>query len=402
MLETIVPSMRRQRNCDPPPKPEQALSFRLAAVGVFVAAVLAALALVTPALAKPLSKADRAFVDATVEAAMQEEGQPGVEISISGPKGSYTQAYGVRDLASGAPLMLGDHVHMGSITKTFTATAILRQVEEGHLSLSDTLDKWVTGIPNGNEITVRQLLAMQSGVFEYQADQEFQEKVGANLLTPFGPQDFLEIMRRHEPYFAPGEATLYTSSNYYLLGLILEQVTGESAEAAITKDVIKPLGLHHTSFPTTPQMPRPFTRGYCGAPGALEDCTEFTPGIVWTAGAMISTLGDLSKYGQQLGTGALLSLEMQEERLQFSGIPYPFEGPSEFGYGLGIISFGNWLGHDGSVPGSSTETFYEPQTGAVIAGMETLQTPTLAIFSRIFERIGDHLYPGSMETPEYP
>jgi D-alanyl-D-alanine carboxypeptidase len=93
---------------------------------------------------------------------------------------------------------------------------------------------------------------------------------------------------------------------------------------------------------------------------------------------------------------------MFEEQQQFCPLPYAYEGPSEFGYGLGLISFGDWLGHDGSVPGYETESFYEPATGAVIAGMANLQTAKLSIFSRVFEKIADHLYPGSMETSEYP
>jgi D-alanyl-D-alanine carboxypeptidase len=391
MSERIVPSMRHQRSFDPPGH------FRLSLAGALLAMLAAALLLVAPAQAKQLSKADRQFVDATVEAAMQEEGQPGVSISISGPKGDYTRAYGVRDLERGRPLRLSDHFHMGSITKTFTATAILRQVDKGRLRLTDNLDEFVEGIPNGNEITVRQLLAMQSGVFEYQADPNFGQEIGEDLLAPFGPWDVVRILRRNLPQFAPGASTQYTNSNYVLLGLILEQVTGKSAEDAITKEVIKPLGLRDTSFPTTPRIPNPFTHGYCGAPGALADCTEFTPGIVWAAGAMITTIGDLHTYSRALGTGALLSPWLQAQRLQFNEIPYGLEGPATFGYGLGMIRFGRWLGHNGSVPGFGTEAFFEPQTGAVIAGMENLQTPTLSIFSRTFERIADHLYPGSVD-----
>lgn len=372
-------------------------ALRLAALGALLVAVLAALVAVAPAQAKTLSKADRAFVDATVEEAMRDEGHPGVAISISGPRGSYTQTYGVRDLASGKQLRRGDHFRIGSITKTFTANAILQQVEEGNLALSDPLDTWIEGIPYGNVITVRDLLAMQSGVFEYEADPTLWAEFTANRLMPFEREDFLRIMRENPPYFAPGEQTLYTNSNYYLLGLILEQVTGESAEAAITKDVIKPLGLSHTTFATTPDLPPPYSRGYCGGPGAYEDCTAFNPYIYWTDGAIVSTLGDMQKYATELGTGALLSPAMQAERLQFAEVPYPFEGPSTFGYGLGMIRFGTWLGHDGSVEGFESETMYEPKTGAVISAFANLQTPTLSVFSRIYERIAAHLYPGSMD-----
>jgi D-alanyl-D-alanine carboxypeptidase len=374
---------------------------RLAILAIVGALLVLIAALVPKAGAAPLSPADRAFVDSTVEEAMREEGQPGVMLSIKGPKGDYTRTYGVRDVEKGRRLTVGDHFRVGSITKTFTATAILRQIEMGRLHLTDTLGQYVTGVPNGDIITVRDLLAMQSGVYEYESE-ELDQKISENLLLPFGPQDALQLIREHPPIFAPGEKTQYENSNYVLLGLILEEVTGETAEAAITKDVIEPLGLRHTSFATTATMPKPFTQGYCAlGTEPLANCTAFNPNIFWTAGAINSTLGDMSKYSRQLATGALLSPAMQAERLKFGWVPYPFEGPSEFGYGLGIISFGQWLGHDGEVPGYATETFYEPRSGASIVGVENLSTPTLAIFSRIFERIADHLYPGSMETPTH-
>src|SRR5688572_25536851 len=139
----------------------------------FFAAGLAALAVVVPAQAKPLSEADRDFVDATIEAAMQEDGQPGVSITISGPKWDYTRAYGVGNRETGAPLSLDDHFRIASITKTFTATAILRQVDKGRLRLTDTLDKWIEGFPYGERITVRDMLAMRSGIYDYTQDPEF-------------------------------------------------------------------------------------------------------------------------------------------------------------------------------------------------------------------------------------
>ncbi|MHB1836830.1 MAG: serine hydrolase domain-containing protein [Solirubrobacteraceae bacterium] len=413
MSQPIVPLMSSQRIVDPAHAPARLASAvicspparsRRDAVGACLASALAALALtlalVPGAQAKPMSRANRAFVNATVEAAMREEHQPGVEISISGPQGSYTRAYGLADSATGAPLRLDDHIRVGSITKTFTANAILQQVQEGRMRLSDKLSRWIGGVPNGNRITVRELLAMRSGVYEYEADEAFDREVTANPLKKITPQELLTIIRENKPQFAPGARTLYTNSNYILLGLILEKVTGETAEAAITKDVIRPLGLDHTSFPASASLPSPFAHGYCLSEerqGALEDCTEFAPGLFWTDGAIVSTLADLHKYARELGTGALLTPKLEAERLQFHPAHYDYEGPKTYGYGLGIIRFGTWLGHDGSVPGFGSETFYEPRTGAAITGVETLQTPSLAVFSRIFERIAARLYPSSLK-----
>ena len=204
-------------------------SRRLAAAAACLVAMLAALAAVAPAQAtspgkplwhdkpsheRPLSRADREFVDATIRAAMGEEGQPGISISISGPKGSYARSYGVSDIERQRPLRLEDHFHIGSVTKTFTATAILRQVDKGRLRLSDKLDRFVKGIPGGDAITVRDLLAMQSGLFEYQADPAFAEAV-ANPQLPFGVEDVLESSaatnRTSPPARAPRTRTRTTS-----------------------------------------------------------------------------------------------------------------------------------------------------------------------------------------------
>ena len=136
---------------------------RMALSGPFVGAV-AGLALLGggTAQAAELPPADRQFVDATVMQAMQSGRLPGVSLKLTGPKGDYIKTYGVSDLATQKPMALDDHVRIASITKSFTATAVLRQVQRGRLELSDKLDRWVKGIRYGKRITVRQMLAMRS------------------------------------------------------------------------------------------------------------------------------------------------------------------------------------------------------------------------------------------------
>jgi D-alanyl-D-alanine carboxypeptidase len=385
MLEPTVNSTRR---------------IWLAAMGMLLAA-LAALVVVAPAQAAPLSKEDQEFVDKTVEAGMKENNTPGMSISITGPKGDYTKAYGRKN--SSTALSLEDHFRAGSITKSFTAIAVLKQIEEGNLAFTDTVDEFVSEIPNGSSITVRHLLSMRSGVFEYQADATFKANFVLNPNMKFGPWDAVAIMRKHAANFAPGTKTEYTNSNYVLLGLILEAVSGETAPAAITKDVIEAAGLEETSFPSTSALPTPYSEGHnlLFYPFVYLT-TSMNPSIPWTAGAIVSTVGDLHKFAVALGSGALLSPEMFEEQQQYCPLPYSYEGPTQFGYGLGLISFGDWIGHNGSVPGYEAEAFYEPATGAVIAGMGNLQSAKVTVFSKVFENVADHLYPGSTETPEYP
>jgi D-alanyl-D-alanine carboxypeptidase len=93
---------------------------------------------------------------------------------------------------------------------------------------------------------------------------------------------------------------------------------------------------------------------------------------------------------------------MQAERLEFCPLPYTLEGPTEYGYGLGIMSFGSWLGHGGSIGGYSSAEWYDPSTGAAISGLEGYQSATIKVWSQVFKRIAEHLYPGSIGTPRYP
>jgi len=308
-------------------------------------------------------------------------------------------------------MKLTHHVRIGSVTKSFTAIAILQQIEKGNLKFSDTLDEFVTGIKYGNEITVRDLLAMQSGVYEWQSDPAFQAAVVANPKMKWEPEDTVESIRKHEPEFKPGEYVHYNESNYVLLGLILEAVTGETAEAAITKNVIEPLSLSQTSLPAPTagepipyKLPEPFAHGYNRyVLGIPTDTTDFNARIAWAMGGIQSTVGDLAAFGQGLGTGALLSPEMFAEQQQFCAAgTWSYGGPSKFGYGLGLMSLGDWVGHPGSVPGFSAVTFYDPNTGAEISVVENLQSPNVSAFSSVFQKIASHLYPESMETPAYP
>jgi D-alanyl-D-alanine carboxypeptidase len=411
MSEPIVPAWDRRRIL----AGGRSRSSWLAAAGIFIAAFLAALSLVGRAEAAPLSTADQEFVDSAVAASMSAAKTPGLSIVISGPKGEYSKAYGWGKMGLTLESMkLSNHVRIGSISKTLTATAILQQIEHGHLSYSNTLDEFVSGIKYGNEITVRDLLDMQSGVYDFENDSTFQAGVVANPGMKWEPSDTVRVIREHEPEFKPGEYVHYNESNYVLLGLILEAVTGETAEAAITKDVINPLGLTQTSLPAPtaaePQptkMPEPFAHGYNRyVLGIPTDTTGFNARIGWTMGGIVSTVGDLATWGHDLGTGSLISAEKFAERTQFCAAgAWTFGGPTKFGYGLGLMQLGNWIGHDGSVPGFSSVTMYEPKTGAEITGVENLQSTgenVIAVFSNAFVKIAQHLYPGTLETPEYP
>lgn len=302
-----------------------------------------------------------------VLAALAATNTPGALVAVWYPgQGSWSMAAGISDLTTASPAHLDDHFRIASITKTFVATVALQLVEEGKLSLDDVLATFITGIPNGEAITIRQLLDMTSGIYNYVFDPVISVDYVRDPLTSFTPQHVVEIVRAHgKADFAPGEKIVYCDTNYIFLGLIIEQVTGNTIAEEITARIVGPLGLTQTSFATTPELPEPYLRGYMAeaAAGPLRDVSLSNPTIAWAAGAMVSTLNDLRTWVGALVSGALLSPELQAERIAVGIISTT---PIQVGYGMGILELGGLLGHNGGILGYGSWMMQEPESGATI------------------------------------
>jgi D-alanyl-D-alanine carboxypeptidase len=286
---------------------------------------------------------------------------PGAMIGVWGPDGSYVRAFGVADKATGAPMKTDFYHRIGSQTKTFTATGVLQLADQGKVGLDDPIAKYIEGVPEGDKITLRQLLRMQSGLFNYSESPAFQQALFGNPRTPFSPQELLGFAFAEPNVFPPGDGFLYCNTNYVLLGLVVEKVGGQPLHDYVRDHILTPLGMSHTSFPTTSAFPEPHAQGYTvqTADGKETTATDWDPSWGWAAGAMISTLDDMHIWAPALATGKLLSPEMQAQRLQTVGAPGL---PPQDGYGLGIFNLGGWIGHNGSLPGYQTVSVYLPQT----------------------------------------
>jgi D-alanyl-D-alanine carboxypeptidase len=179
------------------------------------------------------------------------------------------------------------------------------------------------------------------------------------------------------PLFDPGTEFNYSNTNYVLLGLVLEQVTGKPIGEVYQKEIIQPLGLKDTSFPTLADnsLPDPHAQGYTlqgrSSGEKPRDATDWNPSWTWTAGMMISTVDDLLAYGRAMGTGkGLLPPEQQDERIDslVSDVP-PFDQPplkGDYGYGLGLMKEHGWIGHSGVIPGYNTALYYNRELDAVL------------------------------------
>lgn len=271
-------------------------------------------------------------------------------------------------------------------------------MDERKLGLDDPVAKYQPEVPNGSNITIRQLLNMTSGLYNYAEDQGFIATSGAEPEKVWQPKDLLAIAFKHPPYFAPGKDYHYSNTNYILLGLMIEQITGEPVAQVFQNRIFAPLGMTGTSLPpiSSSAIPDPHPRGYMfgtlaenveralstpptpeqaakvnAEAGVPRDVTDINPSWAWTAGSANSTLRDLKIWAKALTTGTMLSPATQRERLTW--IPMT-SAPNAPKYGLGIVDFDGFIGHNGGLQGFQSFMGYQPETGTTVIVLTNIPT----------------------------
>jgi D-alanyl-D-alanine carboxypeptidase len=308
-------------------------------------------------------------------------GLPGVVLAVHRDGSEeLVSAAGVASREYGTPLNVTDRFRIYSLTKTFTAVVILQLVQEERLSLDDTVlnvvpDAAETGIPYLDTVTVRQLLDHTSGIYDYldETDSPFYVDAffgeTADWSKLWTPKELLAYAdgARHAPYFAPGEGNHYSNTNYILLGLIVERVTGNTFDNELQTRIFAPLGLTSTSLPTGTSMPDELVDGYHDMGGELANVSALNSSWVWAAGGIVSTASDVLHFANALFTGQLLDPEMQREMM-----PAATSG-SEDSIGLGLFGgetpYGPAIANDGGSAGFLSRLIYYPEQGVTVVAM---------------------------------
>lgn len=329
----------------------------------------------TPSPDTATPSAGEANIEATLRATIDEHDIPGAIVLVASPElGHLTTAVGVANLETGAPMTVDMHMRIGSITKTFTATMVLQLVDQGALALDDTLAALypeLASLPNADSMTVRHLLAMQSGVVDPEIETEVTP--GPNGFTP---EEILELMANTPAAFAPGEEGMYANLNYLILGMVAEHVTGTPWRDLIQTGILDEAGLVDTSIPETVELPSPSPRGYVfrhpvpqpagsatpAATAGPKDVTELDPSTLGASGSMVSTAHDLNKWMSTLIEGTLLSSESHAAQFDVSNAK-KFDGIT---YGLGIGNVDGLVGHVGGIEGFSSSMFHVPDRETTI------------------------------------
>lgn len=334
-------------------------------------AVLAAGLPASPAAAS--GGLDRAGLEAAMDA-VHDAGMPGIFGEVRDGEETWRGASGVADLDTGRPVTPGMRQRVGSITKTFTAVAVMRLVERGSVGLDAPVGRYLPELvpgERGQKITVRMLLGNTSGIPDYlpyafpslaawpSLPDVSPQSLDDNRFRRFAPEELIAMGLAAPPVGEPGGPVgVYSNTNWLLLGELIEKVTGTPADRFITREVIRPAGLRHTEFPSTPWIKGPHPKMYESFFGKIDpprDYSVYDMSWVGTGAALVSTPEDLDRFYAELLRGALVSPASLAE-MRKTGPVISLEGKLiDYGLGLHKVTVpgcGTYWGHDGSTWGT--------------------------------------------------
>ena len=184
---------------------------------------------------------------------------PGVVVVLRTPQGEFTVSYGTTLLGATSPPGADTHFRIASNTKTMTAAVIMLLAQEGKLSLDDPVSKYVPSVPNGDNITIAQLLEMRSGLYNYTNDPIISKTIDTDPAKVWTPAELLAIAFAHPPNFLPGKDYEYNNTNYALLGLVAEKLDGKPLANCFQDRLFGPLGMKDTLLPASTSNTLPDT-----------------------------------------------------------------------------------------------------------------------------------------------
>ncbi|MDJ0111074.1 serine hydrolase domain-containing protein, partial [Rhodococcus erythropolis] len=195
---------------------------------------------------------------------------------------------------------------------------------------------------------------------DYTTSEQFVMEYLSDPRRTFTPEELVGYVKDLPLQLRPGTTVDYSNTNTILLGMVIERVSGSKLSDVIDTKITTPLGMEHTSFPTTNAFPTPHAQGYTNQTldETVTAATDWNPSWGGAAGAMISSLDDMRIWVPALAKGDLLTDDTQKQRLQTVNLS---EGDDSSGYGLGLFNSGGWIGHNGSLPGYKTVSVYLPE-----------------------------------------
>lgn len=301
----------------------------------------------------------------------------------------FEKGYGYQDKEAGIKNSTDTAFLLGSITKQFTATAILQLQEKGKLEITDTLDHYYRDYPNSENITIQQLLTHQAGISEY---LDFYEE--DDFGKEYTVDQLFEKVKVAPVKNEPGTKFEYNNSGYNLLGGIIEKVSGQSYEDYLQEHIFQPAGMEQSAFGFDDAKQPERAVGYLNK--EFDKAPFVHPSFAYAGGAISSTLGDLFLWDRALAGDKILSQNSKREMFR-SHTKETLMPNQAYGYGMYIVEEGKSMYHPGFIHGFSSNIFRSTENDLVIIGLsnqgDSLHSMLSAILYDFSENI-EHSYIG--------
>jgi len=276
----------------------------------------------------------------------------------------FRKAYGMADAAKGVALTPETSMRLGSITKQFTAAGILMLAEEGKLTLNDDITKFLPDYPTrGKSITIEHLLTHTSGIVSYTGKQGFGAMMNQDTPVP----KMIDFFKNDPLEFEPGSVHKYNNSGYFLLGAIIEKVSGQPYATFVEQRIFVPLGMTQTAYEGHERVKGPRAAGHTKTPTGFDASMQISMSLPYAAGALVSTVDDLARWDAAISAGKVL----KADSLKKAFTPYTLTTGKRTGYGygwgVGEIRGMPVIDHGGSIPGFSTFALRLPEQKLYVA-----------------------------------
>jgi len=292
---------------------------------------------------------------------------PVAALSIAVVRGRDTvvmKGYGYADIENDIPATAQTVFRIGSVTKQFTSAAIMRLVEQGKVSLDDDVTKYVPNAPvQGQKVLVRHLLNHTSGIPSY---TDVGPAFGRRMRLDLSPDSLLAIVRTDSLQFEPGSHFYYNNTGYYLLGMIIEKVTGRKYGEYLNETFFTPHGLSSTMYCSVSPIIKRRAQGYERSPNGLVNASYISMELPYAAGSLCSTVGDLVAWTRLLHSGKIVSAPSFQAMTTPVKLPVP--RPMSYGFGLVSDTLGSHrrIQHGGGINGFISSLAHYPNDSLTI------------------------------------
>lgn len=310
------------------------------------------------AVEKPVPSSE-VLVD-NIYSSLKGKDYPGIAVLVAEEgKVLYKKGFGYADVKNKIPVTPDTKFRIGSVTKQFTAAAILKLQEKNLLSVNDKLSKFIPDFPKGDEVTIHQLLTHTSGIHSYTGESDFVDRVTKTI----SPDSLVAEIKRDAYDFKPGEKMMYNNSGYFLLGYIISKVSGKTYENYLKETFFDPLKMENTGVHYAGISLKNEAKGYSKVNNKYDEALNWDMSWAGAAGAMYSTVDDLLKWNEALYNGKVLS-QASLKAAQTPAILSTGEQPAmQYGYGLMFSKYRgeDIVSHGGGLHGFITQLAYYPK-----------------------------------------